>query len=255
MIARTVAVLLLALAAVARAGEPLNFDSGDRQVRLLELYTSEGCSSCPPADRWLGGLVDDQRLWRELVPVAFHVDYWDYIGWPDRFAAPSFGARQRAHAGNGYVRTVYTPGFVLDGREWRGWFRRQPLPDALRERVGTLSVTLDGDGVTARFAPAASHGALELHLAVLGFGLSSEVRAGENHGRTLAHDFVVLGHRRIAMHHAQEVYTSVTRLPAAGVEAPRLALAAWVSPAGDTAPLQATGGWLGERAHRGPVRR
>ncbi|MCB1738986.1 MAG: DUF1223 domain-containing protein, partial [Gammaproteobacteria bacterium] len=108
--------------------QSIHVNSGPRQVALLELFTSEGCSSCPPADRWLSGLIDDPRLWRELVPVAFHVDYWDYLGWPDRFASREFSRRQRDHARSGGLSQVYTPGVVLNGAEWRGWHRGRPLP-------------------------------------------------------------------------------------------------------------------------------
>ena len=62
---------------------------------MLELFTSQGCSSCPPADAWLSGLVQRSGLWREVIPLAFHVDYWDRIGWKDRFANPGYSERQR----------------------------------------------------------------------------------------------------------------------------------------------------------------
>ncbi len=80
--------VLVLLGGSQASADTLHLASGDTRVNLLELYTSEGCSSCPPADRWLSGLRQDPRLWRQLVPVAFHVDYWDGIGWPDRFASP-----------------------------------------------------------------------------------------------------------------------------------------------------------------------
>jgi len=73
---------------LAAANPVLEFSSGTNHVSLVELYTSEGCSSCPPADRWFSELKRDDGLWREFVPLAFHVDYWDYIGWQDRFASP-----------------------------------------------------------------------------------------------------------------------------------------------------------------------
>jgi hypothetical protein len=91
------AVAVLALLFVAsQSVASLQLDSGERQVTLLELYTSQGCSSCPPAERWLNTYIDNNKLWREVVPVAFHVDYWDYIGWQDTFAAAAYGERQRA---------------------------------------------------------------------------------------------------------------------------------------------------------------
>ncbi len=91
--------------------------SPETQVSLLELYTSEGCSSCPPADRWISKLKKDDRLWSSMIPVAFHVDYWDYIGWKDRFASPEYSLRQRNYARSKNLKTVYTPGFLLNGEE------------------------------------------------------------------------------------------------------------------------------------------
>lgn len=92
---------------------------GPKKVQLLELFTSEGCSSCPPAEASLSRLVNDSRLWREFVPVAFHVDYWDRFGWKDPFASVEWTKRQQTYAENWKAETVYTPAFVLNGREWR----------------------------------------------------------------------------------------------------------------------------------------
>src|SRR5210317_1284191 len=103
----------------AQAESSLNFSSGDRRVTLLELYTSQGCSSCPPAESWLNRFTDDDRLWKQVVPVAFHVDYWDYLGWRDPYALPQYSDRQRRYRSKGKVSAVYTPGFVVNGGEWK----------------------------------------------------------------------------------------------------------------------------------------
>ncbi len=73
------------------------FESGPAQTALVELYTSEGCSSCPPADHYLSGLARDPGLWKQFVPVAFHVDYWDQLGWTDRLASAQYSDRQRSY--------------------------------------------------------------------------------------------------------------------------------------------------------------
>ena len=99
--------------------ENLSYESSAKRTELLELYTSEGCSSCPPADRWLSKLLQDQALWTAFIPVAFHVDYWDYIGWKDRFARSTYSQRQRRYAREQSLRTVYTPGFILNGKPTR----------------------------------------------------------------------------------------------------------------------------------------
>ena len=85
----------LFLFSLSASAETIRFLSHDVQTNLVELYTSEGCSSCPPADRWLSKLRNSEQLWKGFVPLAFHVDYWDYIGWKDRFASPIYGARHR----------------------------------------------------------------------------------------------------------------------------------------------------------------
>src|SRR5689334_522273 len=102
--------------------QPTTFESGETRNVLIELFTSEGCSSCPAAEKWLGALKSNQDLWRKIVPVAFHVDYWDRLGWRDRFAKPEFTARQQRYAAAWGGDAVYTPGFVINGKEWRSWF-------------------------------------------------------------------------------------------------------------------------------------
>lgn len=233
------AVGLLALLQVASLpAAPLQLDSGSRQVTLLELYTSQGCSSCPPAERWLNRLVDDDELWKDIVPVAFHVDYWDYIGWQDAFAVPAHGERQRDYARTGRSSTVYTPGFFANGREWRGWTFGLGPRRSDRE-PGRLVAAIDAGRLRATFP--GTDGLLELHVALLGFGIETAVERGENRGRTLPQEFVVLQH---AVHVSDSGQWQV-ELPAAGAgQAQRYGIALWISTPDSPAPLQATGGWL-----------
>src|SRR5438477_10055741 len=166
------------------------FESGAKKVQLLELFTSEGCSSCPPAEASLGRLVSDPRLWHEFLPVAFHVDYWDRLGWKDPFASAEWTTRQRLYAANWNADSVYTPAFVLNGREWRD----ANVPRLSEEAPGALKATVRGDNtVVIDFEPARREARdFEVYLVRLGFGISMNVRAGENSGRNLHHDFVVL---------------------------------------------------------------
>ena len=137
------AVLLVFVHAASAAS--LSLQSPINQVGLLELYTSEGCSSCPPADRWLSSLKDNPKLWKELVPVAFHVDYWDYIGWPDKFASSAYSKRQQRYARQQTINAVYTPGFVYNGAEWRQWFLRRffDFPESMPAGVLSLDIRRD----------------------------------------------------------------------------------------------------------------
>ncbi len=220
------------------------FNSGEQQVALIELYTSEGCSSCPPADRWLSSLKSDPGLWRDFAPIAFHVDYWDYIGWKDRFARAKFSQRQRRYAEEGGARTVYTPGFFMNGKEWPGWFRDKQL-DIEKIRVGELNVWLEGDLIAARFGvDDTDHGELSIHVAVLGLNLESRVNAGENDGRTLRHDFVALSVVTVALQPVEGGYEAILQLPDIRNGPQSQALVAWVSEAGRQAPIQAVGGFL-----------
>lgn len=245
MLLRAVTLTLgFILHAQIAAAVPFSLASGSAQVALLELYTSEGCSSCPPADRWLSTLKDDPRLWTKIVPVAFHVDYWDYIGWKDRFASPAYSARQRRYAEQQAVRAVYTPGFVYNGKEWRQWFsgRYQDVPEP--NAGGVLKVELSGGQAHVRYTPAAKTEDLEASLVLLGAGLSSEIKAGENRGRRLDHDFVVLGLIRAALTRDGNGYTTTLPMPKSSTSAERYAIAAWVSPSDEQGALQSIGGWL-----------
>ena len=220
------------------AGDLQSFSSGTGRATTIELFTSEGCSSCPPADGWLSQLKSDPRLWNQIVPMAFHVDYWDYIGWNDRFATPAYSTRQRNHKSQGNIRSVYTPGFVVNGSEWRGWFRRTALPLA-DGGAQQLRVEVDGSSVEAVYGGAPEP--LVLNIALLGFNLSNQVSSGENSGRRLSHDFVVLQHQtKLSDNGSWQL-----ELPLI-VESPveTKGIAAWVSYPDSLKPLQATGGWL-----------
>lgn len=231
-------LLPLLLCATCLQAATLQLDSGTRQVTLLELFTSQGCSSCPPAERWLNGYVENDDLWTQVVPVAFHVDYWDDLGWSDPYAEAAHGERQRDYARAGRARSVYTPGFFVNGREWRAWtFGLGPRRSD--RRPGRLGAEIDRDRIAVSF-PAAD-GPLELHLALLGFGIETPVARGENRGRTLAQQFVVLRH----VAHVSDRGEWRLALPEAPPgPARRLAIALWVSEPGSPVPLQATGGWL-----------
>ena len=129
-----------------QSAESFHFQSGDGQTMLLELYTSEGCSSCPSAETWLSRLKQSPKLWQDFVPVAFHVDYWDYLGWKDPYATKAYTQHQHDYAAQWRSRSVYTPGFVLDGREWRGGLGHEDLPRASNKRHGVLTARSETAG-------------------------------------------------------------------------------------------------------------
>lgn len=235
----TITGLLLSTSVSA---ESLTFTSGKRQNTMIELFTSEGCSSCPPAEDYLNRYLQNPRLWKDYFPLALHVDYWDYLGWPDRFARADYSNRQRRYAREHRAPTVFTPAFFINGANWRpGLFDRAP---GLSEKtVGVLRAGVSGNRIDASFDPAAPvSGQPQLHAGILGFGLHTQIRRGENAGRRSVHEFVLLDPiplRAIAPGRWSG------RLPAApSQQAGRYGLVVWASVPGSQAPIQVTGGWL-----------
>jgi hypothetical protein len=156
---------------------------------VIELYTSEGCSSCPPADRWLSTLKTAAANGRAVVQ-AFHVGYWDYIGWVDRFASPAYTDRQRQIASRNGQSGIYTPQLVRNGEDWRDYARAlggaaEPARARIEMRNG------DADAFEALVKPAEDVAAWAAYWTVTEHGHSSKVKAGENTGEFLQHDFVV----------------------------------------------------------------
>jgi hypothetical protein len=157
-------------------------------VPVIELYTSEGCSSCPPADRWLSSLKASAAAGRAVVQ-AFHVGYWDYIGWVDRFASPAHTQRQRQVAAQNGLSNIYTPQLVRNGKDWRDYPRAIEGGEPARARI-TLQKTAD-DAFEAFVAPVEGAAAWSAYWTVTEHAHSSKVKSGENAGELLQHDFVV----------------------------------------------------------------
>jgi hypothetical protein len=180
-----------ALAAVAGAASAASCEAVSRPqlTPVIELYTSEGCSSCPPADRWLSGLKAAAAQGR-VVAQAFHVGYWDHIGWVDRFALAANTGRQRDIARVNRQRNIYTPQLVRNGQDWRDYdsallTRAEPARASIRlaqAQPGLFEATV---------TPVQADGEWAAYWTVTEHGHSSKVKAGENAGEFLQHDFVV----------------------------------------------------------------
>lgn len=193
-----VAAVLIATPLLSNAAE-CSAKSGAKTVPLLELYTSEGCSSCPPADKWLSNLKPDNN---KVIPLAFHVDYWDYIGWKDRFSKSEYSDRQRKTAAFTGAGFVYTPQFVLDGRDFKGAdvsrlnqavFASQKLASRANLNLNAITQT-NGEimiKATAQAINPADINNADIFIAIYENKLVSQVKAGENSGRELKHDYVV----------------------------------------------------------------
>ncbi len=187
-----------------RADFSCSAGSPAHRVALVELFTSEGCSSCPPADRWLSSLAGRGFGFDRVVPLALHVGYWDYIGWKDPYADPAFTERQRRYARAHGATTVYTPQVVLDGRDYRDWRSHSNValaiaatnaqPSPLRLALGaSLTGEVASITVSGRRTLSARDGerAGTLTVAIFENRLSSRVSRGENAGETLRHERVV----------------------------------------------------------------
>ena len=232
----------------AFAADELRFESGERQTALIELYTSEGCSSCPPAEAWLSRWKSDRGLWKNFVPLAFHVDYWDRLGWRDRFASRDWTQRQHAYATLLRKESVYTPQFVFNGDDWRDWSGHQPLMKGDAKKAGALSATTTDNKTFSIVYHSDDPSALEAHAALLGCGIESNIGAGENNGRKLQHDFVVLEHQSETMRNESGILRANLTLDSTNNDVPQKAVAIWITREKQLVPLQAVGGWLGKIA-------
>jgi len=193
----------MALAPQATHAGQCAAQSAERTVALVELYTSEGCDSCPPADRWLSGLGARGYVPQRVVPLSLHVDYWDYIGWKDPYARREFSSRQRKLTQLQRNAFVYTPQVMLQGRDFRGWgsaafdqavtrINAQPARAHLALEIISLRRQTVSIEARAQLLDPAQKDDAALYLAAYENKLASQVTAGENKGHTLVHDYVVL---------------------------------------------------------------
>jgi hypothetical protein len=188
--------------AMAQTASTCSARSAATITPVVELYTSEGCNSCPPADKWLSRLKADPGI----VALAFHVDYWDRLGWKDRFASPAYTQRQAQQQASNGARFSYTPQVVLDGSDHKDWYSAT-APSSTKVRRSALvdlALAREGERITATVHPGASAPArLAAFWAVTENGHVTAVKAGENEGVTLPHDFVVREYKPVAAWAAQ----------------------------------------------------
>lgn len=193
-------LLSLTLTGAASAGNVFTATSPEHRVALLELYTSQGCSSCPPTDQWVTSLKDKGLANDKLIPISLHVDYWDYIGWKDPFADPAHTKRQRDTGVRNRLRTIYTPQLVLDGKD----FRRR---GAIRSTVGAITaepsaadLMLSASYQSPRALAAELRVTMDAgqydrsnraFIALVENGLETAIPKGENAGRKLHYEHVV----------------------------------------------------------------
>jgi hypothetical protein len=196
----TLALSLLGLGCNASLAQSCSKQSPNYSVALFELYTSEGCSSCPPADKFVSDLRNSNFAPDQAVLLSMHVDYWNYIGWKDVFSKRVFTERQRWLSDLVGSRTIYTPEVFMGGREVRGgvsgW--RSTVPETVkrinsRPAQADINISLgklSGNSLAVAVnAKAKQNGTL--FVALVENDLVTKIKAGENSGVTLKHDYVV----------------------------------------------------------------
>ena len=165
--------------------------AGERVV-VIELYTSQGCSSCPPADALMHELADRD----DLIPLALHVDYWDYIGWKDIFANPAHADRQRAYAHAAGQRTIYTPQMIVGGRDHVVGHKPMRLGELIQEHqaeseVAEITMTRAGGMVSVTITAMQPVGNAVVQLVRYMPQSTVEIKRGENKGRTISYANIV----------------------------------------------------------------
>lgn len=202
---------------------PTDDFTGPESFAVVELFTSEGCSSCPPADKVLNSIAaETNESGKSVYALAFHVDYWDRLGWKDRFSSPTYTARQRSYAKAMGTRNVYTPQMIVNGsREFVGSDKRKATTAVAEALADTspvhLEVTLNADKSTSQELVLAFNKnnpeAMLLNLALVESNLVTEVPRGENAGRTLQHDNVVRSFTTLTLNKDQMSGEAVLPVP------------------------------------------
>lgn len=178
-------------------------------VVVVELFTSQGCSSCPPADQILGQLADRE----DVIALAYHVDYWDYLGWKDAFADPAHTVRQRAYARAAGERTIYTPQMVVGGQTHAVGSRAMQVNQAVMKEVRrdlpvAVELVRDGDSVVVRARTTTALPAMVVQLVTFEPKTVVKIKRGENRGRTLTYHNVVLSHSVLGEWNGQGTYSA-----------------------------------------------
>lgn len=196
---RSTGLLALAVAAVLSFDGRTSHAGGDMAPIVVELFTSQGCSSCPPADALLGELAERE----DVIALSCHVDYWNYIGWEDPFSSPQMTERQRAYARHRGERTVFTPQMLIDGQHSvvgsrRGEVQRR-IEDSMMDPQPRVPVRIDDNGAVA-IGAMDENGERSATVWYVAFDRKHEtdISRGENAGRRIAYHGVVREWTRLA---------------------------------------------------------
>ena len=198
MIARPLFGTALGLVALAALAHPAGAESlRARPKAVVELFTSQGCAQCPPADALLTGLAEEG----DVVALAYHVDYWDYVGWEDTFGNQDFSDRQRAYAKSWGSSRIYTPQMVVNGAKAVVGSRRNEVHGALDGATLPLLVDIvrDGDMLKVDVPPNTSLGDAVVWLVTYIDRADVTIDKGENAGKSMVYTQVVTGRQALGM--------------------------------------------------------
>ena len=189
-----VAVIFLNSSVMAQKAE--NLTAKSKKSVLVELFTSEGCSSCPSADSVLARLEKEQpNTNAEIITLALHVDYWNYLGWKDEFSSALYSQRQNSYSNTFGLDSNYTPQMVVDGqKEFVGsnfGKAQQAISDALKNDKANIEISNTENNLNVKISDLPTHEKSNMWLVIAEDNLSTNVRRGENSGRTLQHVSVV----------------------------------------------------------------
>lgn len=220
--------------------------SGPAHVQFIELYSSESCSSCPPADKWISNFKNAAGLWKTFVPIVFHVDYWNHLGWKDNLSSKEMTKRQIDLSRLWSRPSVYTPAVVADGKEWSKWrdSKDYKLPEFEGTNSGILLTILQekDDTYTIKVEGTQKNEKYIISIAELGMGLISKITSGENSGETFEHNFVVLS---LGSKQLSNIKMEVNfKIPKNNRKVSRSALVAWIEKNNIPVALQTTGNYL-----------
>ena len=219
------------------------FASGSNPTPLIELFSSEGCSSCPPAEEQLAELTKNKDLWTKFVPINFHVDYWNQLGWVDPYSNAQFTARQHEYAKSWNVKTVYILAFVGNGSSLGATLNlKNFILTAASAQTPKLIIKIDKK-LQAQISATNLDSKKDyiLHMVLLGNGLVSKVTSGENKNHTLTQNFVVLNYQAKTLERTGKPNQF---LLSGKIKPSRTAIAAWITEKNDMHPLQCLGGYL-----------
>ncbi len=247
---KILAIFLLALLITPAEAKDQTYETTNKKVHLLELFTSEGCSFCPAGEERFSSFLTPQRLWKEIVPVSYHVDYWDHLGWLDALSQQKFTTRQRNYARGSKTGNVYTPSFFLNGAEWTTWHLK-PVPSNPLF-YGTLKAVFHSSSgvLDLKFWPSTGTKAQNWKFVASLTSLSGSVaiQAGENKGKRLRHRFSALNLLETpGIAQKDGSYLGSLNLfqdAKKGSAESGLGFSAWVLPEGSHIPVQALGGEL-----------